>query len=189
MMFQQTDEQRAFQRWMSHDFLEAERGIAKWWRRSLTSIDLDGMAKAVMDEIGPHWRKPKNLKDAREMADIIIDHTDPEWLLGFRRRLIFLRVPEVKELVAMNDWIGRRRPPLIDEQLPYFIFMLSINIFFCLVLPTQLLKNVKPSHHIDLALSLLPAVLLCVHLQGQLPCSRSSRCSSTRPRPSSTALT
>jgi hypothetical protein len=147
MIFQQTKEQEALQRWMSREFLEAERGIARWWRRSLTSIDLDGMAKAVMGEIGPHWRKPKSLKDAREMADIIIDQTDPEWLLGFGIDL--LGVPEAKEWV-MKDWIGRRRPPL-REHLPYFIFMLSINIFFCLVLPMQLLKNVKPSHHIDLA--------------------------------------
>ena len=29
--------------------------------------------------------------------------------------------------------------------------MLTINIFFCLVLPTQLLRNVKASHHVDLA--------------------------------------
>src|ERR1035437_9862160 len=29
--------------------------------------------------------------------------------------------------------------------------MLTINIFFCLVLPSQLLRNVKPSHKIDLA--------------------------------------
>ena len=29
--------------------------------------------------------------------------------------------------------------------------MLSINIFFCLVLPTELLRNVKPSHQVDLA--------------------------------------
>lgn len=29
--------------------------------------------------------------------------------------------------------------------------MLTINIFFCLVLPTQLLRNVKASHQVDLA--------------------------------------
>ncbi|MGA2167476.1 MAG: hypothetical protein ABSG62_04650, partial [Terracidiphilus sp.] len=49
-----------------------------------------------------------------------------------------------------GDWIKNRRKPLRDW-LPYFTFMLSINIFFCLVLPTNLLKNVKQSHHIDLA--------------------------------------
>src|SRR5579862_8654960 len=81
------------------------------------------------------------------MADIIIDQTDPEWLLGFGIDL--LGVPEAKEWI-MKDWIGRRRPPL-RTHLPYFIHMLSINIFFALVLPTQLLRNVKPSHQIDLA--------------------------------------
>ena len=48
-----------------------------------TSLDLDAMVKPVMAELGPHWRKPKTLKDAREMADVIIDHMDPQWLLGF----------------------------------------------------------------------------------------------------------
>ncbi|MGA7410201.1 MAG: hypothetical protein WBW33_06930 [Bryobacteraceae bacterium] len=28
---------------------------------------------------------------------------------------------------------------------------MTVNIFFCLVLPTQLLRNVKPSHQVDLA--------------------------------------
>ena len=36
-----------------------------------------------MAQLGPHWRKPKSLKDAREMADVIIDQTDQEWLLRF----------------------------------------------------------------------------------------------------------
>ncbi len=58
-------------------------------------------------------------------------------------------MPEATEWVVA-DWINRRRPPL-REHVPYFIFMLTINIFFCLALPTQLLKNVKASHRIDLA--------------------------------------
>src|SRR5207245_2163499 len=63
--------------------------------------------------------------------------------------LDILRVPEATEFVV-EDWIYRRRPA-VREHLPYFTFMLSINLFFCLVLPTQLLRNVKPSHQIDLA--------------------------------------
>ena len=57
-------------------------------------------------------------------------------------------MPETIEHVLSN-WIHKRRPP-IREHLPYFVFMLTINIFFCLVLLTQLLRNVKPSHKIDL---------------------------------------
>lgn len=59
MIFQQSKEQEAMQRWASHEFLEAERGIAKWWRQSLMVIDLDAMSKAVMTELSPHLRKPK----------------------------------------------------------------------------------------------------------------------------------
>ena len=104
------------------------------------------MVKHVMGQLG-HWRKPKSLEDARQLADTIIDCMDPEWLFNFG--LDLLAIPEAKEAVSA-DWISRRRPPL-RQHLPYFIFMLTINIFFCLVLPTQLLRNVKASHQVDLA--------------------------------------
>jgi hypothetical protein len=104
------------------------------------------MTKSVIGELG-HWRKPKSLDDAKQLTDTIIDNLDPEWLIKFG--LDLLRVPEATEYVV-SAWAKQRRPPL-RQHLPYFIFMLSINIFFCLVLPTQLLRNVKPSHQIDLA--------------------------------------
>lgn len=147
MLFLPTKEQEAMQRWMAREFLDAERTYAKLWRRSLMGIDLDAMSKSAMAELGPHWRKSRTLQDAREMADVLIDHMDPEWLLGFGIDL--LGVSELKEKV-ITGWVARRRPPLRDC-FPYFIFMLSINIFFCLVLPTQLLSSVKKSHQIDLA--------------------------------------
>jgi hypothetical protein len=147
VIFQQTKEMEAMQRWTARDFLAAERQIAKAWRKSLTSIDFDGMVKVAMAEIGQHWRKPRTLQDAREMTDIIIDQMDQQWLLGFGMDL--LGVSDLKEQ-ALSDWLARRRPPL-RQCFPYFIFMLSVNLFFCLVLPTQLLRNVKQSHHVDLA--------------------------------------
>jgi hypothetical protein len=42
-----------------------------------------------------------------------------------------------------NDWTAKRKPP-IRQHLPYFSFMLSINIFVALIIQTQLLRNVKP---------------------------------------------
>jgi len=81
------------------------------------------------------------------MTDTIIDNMDPEWLIRFGLNL--LGASETVEYV-LSEWVRKRRPPLRDH-LPYFVFMLMINIFFCLVLPTQLLSKVKPSHKIDLA--------------------------------------
>jgi hypothetical protein len=147
MMYLPTKERDAMHRWTSRDFLDAERLHAKAWRRAITAVDLHAMSKSAMAQLGPHWRKPKSLQDAREMADVIIDHTDQEWLLGFG--IETLGVKDLKDEVVAK-WVADRRPPL-RQCLPYFIFLLTINVFFWLVLPTQLLSNVKPSHQIDLA--------------------------------------
>jgi hypothetical protein len=146
VVFERSPEAEAVSRWEKREFLDLERNIAKQWRSALTAIDLDAMVKHFMNELG-HWRKPKSLADAKQIADTIIDSMDPEWLITFGLNL--LGAPETIEYVLSN-WIQKRRPP-IREHLPYFVFMLTINIFFCLVLPTQLLRNVKPSHKIDLA--------------------------------------
>jgi hypothetical protein len=146
MIFQPSEEEQAVQRWAQHEFLDLERQIAKGWRRMISQIDLDAMSKRMLGALGP-WRKPTSLQDARKMTDTMIDNIEPEWLL--RLGLNILGVPEATDYVV-TDWIANRRKPLRAYR-PYFIHMLSINIFFSMVLPTQLLRNVKQSHHIDLA--------------------------------------
>jgi hypothetical protein len=146
MIFQPSEEEQAVQRWARHEFLDLERQIAKGWRRMISQIDLNAMSEWMLGALGP-WRKPTSLQDARKMTDTIIDNIEPEWLLRFGLKI--LGVPEATDYVV-KDWIANRRKPLRTYR-PYFIHMLSINIFFSIVLPTQLLRNVKQSHHIDLA--------------------------------------
>lgn len=146
MVFQPSEEEEAVQRWARYDFLGLERDIAKRWRKMIEQIDLQAMSTNVLQAIGP-WRKPTSLQDARSMTDTILDNLDPEWLLRFGLQL--LGVPEATEHVV-TQWRTDRKKPL-RAYLPYFIHMLSINVFFSLVLKTQLLKNVKASHQIDLA--------------------------------------
>jgi hypothetical protein len=146
MIFQRSPEEEALQRWTNRQFLELERNIAKQWRQSLASINFEDMLTVVRSGIGP-WRKPKTLEEARHLANMVIDYLEPEWLLRFG--LALLGIPQATTWVVDN-WIQQRRPPL-REHLPYFIYLLTINIFFCFVLPTELLRNVKPSHQVDLA--------------------------------------
>jgi len=84
------------------------------------------------------------------MADYIIDNMDPDWLIGFSIELF--DPPGAQRAIpwVRNDWASKRKPP-IRQYLPYLTHMLSINIFFALVIQTQLLRDVKPSHQIDLA--------------------------------------
>jgi hypothetical protein len=146
VIFDPGPETVALQRWSRREFLEAEREHAKQWRAALSQLDLAAMSEQVRTAIGP-WRRPRTLEDARILTDTIIDNLDPEFLLRFG--IALLGVPEAVEYVV-KTWIEGRRKPL-RVTYPYFIHMLSINIFFSLVYPTELLKNVKASHHVDLA--------------------------------------
>jgi hypothetical protein len=146
IVFRLSPEEESLQRWIYHEFLEVERGFAKQWRKALLRVNHDDLVETIMAGIG-HWRQPKSLEDAKLMADYIIDNMDPEWLIGFGLELLDL--PEATQFVR-DDWTAKRKPP-IRQQLPYFSFMLSINIFFALIIQTQLLRNIKQSHQIDLA--------------------------------------
>ena len=105
------------------------------------------MVRFLMADVG-RWRKPKTLEDAKTIADTIIDYIDPEWILRFG--LDFLGLPEATDYV-IEEWTEKRRPKPLREYVPYFVFMLTINLVFCLLLQTQLLRGVKPSHQVDLA--------------------------------------
>ena len=146
VLFRASDEEDAVRRWAELDFLGLERKIAKQWREMIERIDLNALSANTLTALGP-WRKPTSLKDAKVLTDTIMDNLDQEWLLRFG--LGVLGLPEVTEFVIQR-WIGDRRKPL-RGYLPYFTHMLSINIFFALVLPTTLLSKVKASHAIDLA--------------------------------------
>ena len=146
VVFRRSPEQEALERWTNRHFLEVERNFAKNWRKALKHINFNTMVESTLSQLG-RWRKPRSVDDAKHIAETIIDYMDPEWLLCFG--LDLLGVPEATRFV-IDDWRGRRRPPLRDY-VPYFIFLLKVNLFFCLLLPTQLLKNFKPSHQVDLA--------------------------------------
>lgn len=146
MFYQRSPEEEALSRWSRHEFLEVERQFAKDWRKALMQVDHATLVSTVMGFLGP-WRAPKSLQDARELTDLIIDNIDPARLLTFGMDLFGFA--DAKKWV-MDDWVAKRRPPL-RTHVPYFIHMMSVNIFFCLVIPTRLLSNVKESHQIDLA--------------------------------------
>jgi hypothetical protein len=146
VMFRESEEEEAIHRWSRREFWELEHDIAKQWRQAIESIDLNASYTNIVNATGTR-RKPTSLEEAKSVTDSIIDSIDQESLLRFG--LHILGVPEATEWV-MHRWKADGRPHL-RSYLPYFIHMLSINVFFALALSAKLLKNVKPSHAIDLA--------------------------------------
>jgi hypothetical protein len=146
VVFRQSEEEEAIHRWSRREFWELEHDIAKQWRQAIERIDLNASYANILNATGTR-RKPTSLEEAKLVTDSILDSIDQEWLLRFG--LHILDVPEATEWV-MHRWKADGRP-LLRSYLPYFIHMLSINVFFALALSAKLLKNVKPSHAIDLA--------------------------------------
>jgi len=180
VVFRRAPEAEALERWCAREFLDVERTIAKQWRRSLTQIDFDTMIRTMVSAMAPGAnREPSRCQTHCRHGYRLLGSgmVAPIWpgTPG---------VPEATDSVV-KDWIVRRRPSL-RQYVPYFVFMLTINVFFCLVLPTQLLRNVKASHHVDLAyLYYLP--FCSVFTSKDNSTSRSSLFFSIQIRHSSTA--
>ena len=146
MIVRQSQEEEAFQRWSRHEFFELERQIARGWRKMISRIDLDAMSAQVLRALG-QWRNLSPSKMRGHSPTPSSKIFDPEWLLRFGLNLLGLTA---NADLVVRTWIDEGRKPLRSYR-PYFLHMLSINIFFSLVLPAQLLRKVKPSHQIDLA--------------------------------------
>jgi hypothetical protein len=146
VVFRESEEEEAIHRWSRREFWELERDIAKQWRQAIDRIDLNVSYADILNATGTR-RKPTSLEEAKLVTDSIIDSVDQEWLLRFG--LHILDVSEATEWVTIR-WKSDGRP-LLRSYLPYFIHLLSINVFFALALSAKLLKKVKPSHAIDLA--------------------------------------
>ncbi len=147
LIYKTTPEQEAMIRWTQLRFLDVERSYARAWREQLSSINLSDRVKQLHACIGSRWRKPGSLDDARRMTDVIIDFIDATKLLEYSLDLFGFAAQKESIITA---WVRNKRPPL-RQCCPYLVYLASINIFFALVLPTQLLKNVKESHVVDLA--------------------------------------
>jgi hypothetical protein len=80
IIYKQSPEEEAFNRWQQGEFLEIERSTAKRWRQELESIDLKAMAasfKGIHETAG----RPQALADIQAVAQGIIDGSDQEAVL------------------------------------------------------------------------------------------------------------
>ena len=146
IIFEQSPEQEAFNRWQRKEFLQLERLIAKAWRKNLSNINFENNYQFFQKffPIG----KPKNLTDVKKLVDFNIDGPDQEQLFIFG--LSILGVPENSLVLTITRWRNAGRPP-IREFAPYFTHVFSVDLFFYLAIAADLIGRGRPSHKIDVA--------------------------------------
>jgi hypothetical protein len=147
IIYKQSPEQEAFNRWQHGEFLELERGMASRWRRELESIDLKAMAatfKPLYEKAG----KPHKLADIKAAADAIVDGPDQETVL---RMALALTIPDGdrgREINARWNGIGR---PRIREYAPYLTHVLTVDLFFYLGMAASQIGSDRKSNRVDIA--------------------------------------
>jgi hypothetical protein len=146
IIFQQSPEEEAFQRWQRREFLQLERSQAKAWRNGLSNINLE--ANYQLFQVFFPMGKPKTLLDVKRFVDFHIDGPDQEETLAFG--LSLLGVPERSRQTVLSRWRTSGKPH-IKQFAPYFTHVFSVDLFFNFAIAADLIGRGRPSHKIDLA--------------------------------------
>jgi hypothetical protein len=99
IVYKESPEAEAFNRWRNGEFLEVERGYAKRWRRELESVDL----KAQKESFQGIWEKagkPRTFEEIKALVDNIIDGPEQYVVLRLGLTLMMFNEEWVEQIVA-----------------------------------------------------------------------------------------
>jgi len=148
IIYKQSAEEEAFNRWQRGEFLEIEeRGMAKRWRRELESIDLKAMSsgfKSIYEALG----KPHKLADIKAAANAIVDGSDQEAILRLAMGLTIGDGDWTEQI--MGRWNGLGRPP-IREYAPYLTHVLTVDLLFYLGIAASQIGSDRKTNKVDIA--------------------------------------
>lgn len=147
IVYKESPEAEAFNRWRDGQFLEVERGYAKQWRRELESVDL----KAQKESFQGIWEKagkPRTFEEIKALADNIIDGPEQFAVLQLGLTLMMFNQEWVEQIIARWRSLGQ---PKIRDFAPYFIHILTVDLFFYLSIAAGLIGSDRKSNRADIA--------------------------------------
>ena len=147
IIYEQSAEEEALNRWKQGDFLDIERTIAVGWRNEVESLDLKAMS-ASFKGIHQAAGRPTKLEDIKALADRIIDGPDQEAVL--RMGLAFTISDEGWANQMIARWVNLGRPK-IRNYAPYLTHVLTVDLFFCLGMAASQIGTERKSNKVDIA--------------------------------------
>lgn len=146
VFFQASPEEEALSRWQNYEFLDLERTLAKQWRKGLAESNLEESYKRFQSFFPTG--KPKDLAGVKKFVDLYLSVPDQESILIFGLILEGVAPRFQAEILARWKSSGK---PLIGKFMPYFAYIVSVDLFFYLAISADLIGRGRPSHKIDLA--------------------------------------
>jgi len=147
-VFEGSAEAESFERWGRNEFWEIERKFASAWRRSLSSLDLDGISK-TLQFLGIDGKSCKSLADARQLADDFVSATDKP-LDRMRLATQFLNIPGQYHHEILDGFYKADYPSL-QGYAPYAAYVLTVEIFFQAAIASSQISSRRPSNRMDIA--------------------------------------
>lgn len=147
VVFNNSLEAQAFDRWSKQEFSELERDIASAWRQQLSSINLP-FIRDGLKAFGITRSVCKTLADAKCIAESIVDKNDnPFDRMKFA--LEALQVPEEFHSRIFENWKIRGYKSL-REYAPYAAYVLTVKIFFTIALAADFISADRASNWVDM---------------------------------------
>ncbi len=148
IVYDQSPEDAAFQRWQTEKFAEVERLFAAQWRAALQAIDLREIA-STFRSLGVNPQSCRSLAEAHQLATQIVSggqKTHEQVALAVR----MLRIPQQYHRPISDRWQQMGKPPL-SELAPYTAFVVTVEVFFQICLAAKLIASERNSNRTDIA--------------------------------------
>jgi len=147
IVYKQSPEAEALNRWRDGQFLEVERGYAKKWREDLDAVDLNAM-KISFTEIWEKAGRPRTLEEIRNLADNIIDGPEQQAVLMLGLTLCMMGQEWLEQIMARWQNLGK---PNVRGFAPYFTHVLTVDLTFYIAITAGLIGSERKSNRADIA--------------------------------------
>lgn len=148
VVYDQSPEAQAFQRWQRGEFREIERKFASGWRRMLTTLDLPAVAQR-MRTLGISPKECKTVEKAYAIAAALV-HQREQPIDQMALLFAFLEFPPDLQRAVLQRWsIDQYRP--LAEYAPYAAHVLVVELFFQIALAAHLISADRASNRVDIS--------------------------------------
>lgn len=148
VVYEESPEAMALDRWRRGKFLEVERLYAAAWRKSVSSLDLKEMAERFR-KLGIDGKNCKSLVDAKTLAEQIVSLTDQPFDRLYLA-LLFLDIPREHHREILTRW-SLMNYPALRKYAPYVAFVYTVELFFQIALAAHLISTERPSNRVDIS--------------------------------------
>ncbi len=148
VVYEESSESKAFNRWQQGRFHELERDFASDWRAQLQSSHHADAAKVVKAVLRIQ-ETPRNLKEAFDIANRAVEGHGQRYIT-LKTAYKLLGLPEKNFELVLKKWKIAGGPPLTAFA-PYTAHCMTVDIFFHVAADKKLISPDRSSNRVDMA--------------------------------------